>query len=202
MNDPALLLLIRHGQIEANVTRHWHGSTDSPLTAEGRLQAHRTARHLVTRVESIDAIYSSPLERTLHTARAIGRHHSVELTEDPLLREYSLGELEGVHYGDLAREHRFFQRVAADLRFTPPGGESILDVATRMTEGLQRIADRHAGEVIAVVSHGAALAIALAQFLDADPLAWTNYSVENCSVSELVLHPTPRLIEFNDTAHL
>ena len=202
MSDPTLLLLIRHGQIEANVTRHWHGSTDSPLTADGKLQAERTARHLATRVESISAIYSSPLKRTLHTARAIGRHHSLELLEEPLLREYAIGELEGVHYGDLAREHRFFERVAADLHFTPQGGESILEVATRMTEGLQRIANRHAGEVIAVVSHGAALAIALAQFLDADPLAWTNYTVENCSVSELVLHPTPRLMVFNDTAHL
>ncbi len=195
MNEPALLLLIRHGQIEANVTRHWHGSTDSPLTPEGRLQAQRTARHLGTRVESIDAIYSSPLQRAVHTARAIGRHHSLELLQEPLLREYAIGELEGLHYRELREEHRFFQRVAADLEFAPTGGESILDVATRMSVGLQRIANRHVGEVIAVVSHGAALAIALAHFLDADPLAWTNYTVENCSVSELVLHPTPRLIE-------
>lgn len=202
MTSPATLLLIRHGQIRANVTGHWHGTTDSPLTPEGRQQAERTARHLAGRDRAIGAIYTSPLQRTRHTAHAIQGHHPLELTEEPSLREYGLGELEGVLHRKLRDEHRLFQRVAEDPGYAPEGGESILAVANRMSEGLVRIADRHPGEVVVIVSHGAAIAIALAHFLDADPLAWTNYRIENCSMSELVLQPTPRLVRLNDTEHL
>lgn len=198
----ARLLLIRHGQITANVTRHWHGSTDSPLTADGRRQAERTARHLLTRVERLDAVYASPLRRALDTAAPIERHHGLSLREEPLLREYSLGELEGAPYRALLEQHGFFQRVAEDPSYAPAGGESVLDVARRMQTALTRIATCHTGEAVAVIGHAASLAVAFAQFLDADPRAWTNYTVDNCSVSELVLQPTPRLIAFNDTAHL
>ncbi|MFM7119070.1 MAG: phosphoglycerate mutase family protein, partial [Gammaproteobacteria bacterium] len=38
----AQLLLVRHGQIRANIKGHWHGSTDSPLTWTGHRQARKT----------------------------------------------------------------------------------------------------------------------------------------------------------------
>lgn len=202
MKSSATLVLIRHGQIEANVSGHWHGSIDSPLTAEGRRQAERTGSFLAKREQAIKAIYTSPLERTRHTAHAIQRHHDIELHEEPELREYGIGELEGKRYLDLHREHRFFQHVAENPHYAPHGGESLLDVAVRMSESMLRIAKHHSGEAVVIVSHGAAMGIALAHFLDAGPQAWTNYQVSNCSVSELVLHPQARLLTFNETTHL
>jgi broad specificity phosphatase PhoE len=55
---------------------------------------------------------------------------------------------------------------------------------------------------IVVVSHGAALAIALAALLDADANHWTNYQIDNCSVTELLLEPEPLIAGFNNTEHL
>ena len=67
------LWLVRHGRIEANVSGHWHGSTDSPLDAVGRQQVEAVGRWFAGSGLKIEAIYSSPLQRTRHTAEAIGR---------------------------------------------------------------------------------------------------------------------------------
>jgi broad specificity phosphatase PhoE len=53
-----------------------------------------------------------------------------------------------------------------------------------------------------VVSHGAAMAVALAALIDHNPGAWTHYHFGNCSLTELVLHPSPYVNFFNSIHHL
>ena len=68
---------------------------------------------------------------------------------------------------------------------------------------LREIAERHGpDERIAVVSHGAALGVALGTLLDNDPGRWTRYQFANCSLTELVLSPAPYVNFFNQTFHL
>ena len=55
---------------------------------------------------------------------------------------------------------------------------------------------------ILVVSHGAALAIALAGLVDGDITKWQNYYFGNCSLTELHLDPKPTLGQLNSSAHL
>ena len=98
-NTPvARLLLVRHGQIDANVQRIWHGSTDSPLTELGEQQAARTAQHLAAERPQVAAVYASPLGRTRATAEPIARALGVQLEIEPGLAEFGIGELEGVSY--------------------------------------------------------------------------------------------------------
>lgn len=201
----ARLYLVRHGQIAANVAAQWHGSTDSPLTAAGRRQAEAVAAHL--RMRALEdgapvAVYASPLERTRHTADAIGDALGLPVEIDADLREYSIGELEGIHYKELADQHGFFTKVEADWHFAPPGGESIAAVSARVTAALARIEARHRGERCIVVGHGAAFGIALGQWFDNTPTAWTRYGLTNCSITELELHPQPRVLRLNDSRHL
>lgn len=197
----ARLILIRHGQIAANLTQHWHGSTDSPLTDQGKEEVASVARHLQRSKRPISAVYASPLQRTRETAQGIATAIGQPLTLDGELREYGIGELEGTHYKDLQTQ-QFFARVAADHEYAPVGGESIGAVARRMISALQRITDRHPGTEVVVVSHGAALGIALGHVLHADPLRWTEFGIKNCSISELELRPTPRLLLMNSVEHL
>ena len=82
------------------------------------------------------------------------------------------------------------------------GGDSINTVAARIVPALQRIHEHEGSGVVAVVSHGAALGIALASLLDENPMAWRNYHVDNCSITELRLVPHAELGEFNQTSHL
>ena len=78
------------------------------------------------------------------------------------------------------------------------------EAITRITqEALREIAERHGpDERIAVVSHGAALGVALGTLLDNDPGRWTRYQFANCSLTELVLSPAPYVNFFNQTFHL
>lgn len=200
----ASLLLMRHGQIRANVAGRWHGSTDSPLTWRGRRQAKRTARFLA-RNESVSAIYTSPLQRCRNTATAVGAALDVPVEVHPELREYAIGEWEDLPFRHLYDEFNFVNLARADLDFAPPGGESLRQVSGRMVPAIRELHDRHVesdNEKILLVSHGAALAVALATLLEADPAGWTNYHFANCSLTELVLLPEPYVNFFNHTLHL
>jgi probable phosphoglycerate mutase len=200
---PTTLLLIRHGQIRANVEGRWHGSTDSPLTATGRRQAETVARYLGRRFEGIEAVYTSPLERCRDTARAIATRLGTSVVTDDDLREYGIGELEDTSYRALADQHDFFRTIGADPDYAPPGGDSLRAVAERIVRAIERIHAGHAGaQRVAIVGHGAALAIALAALLERDPVRWGNYPIANCSITELLLEPAPQLGSLNRVEHL
>lgn len=184
------LLLIRHGLIKANRQQVWHGSTDSQLLRRGRGQARRLARALQT--EELTAIVASPLRRCVDTAAPLAQNTELEVEVDERLREWSVGEWEGRPYRWLHEEHDFFDVTTKDPEFAPPEGESLRQVAERMVEALQDISQRyHDGARVAVVTHGAATAVAVAALLDGDPTLWRNYSFINCGVSELVLDSGP-----------
>jgi broad specificity phosphatase PhoE len=153
------------------------------------------------------AIYSSPMIRCLRTAQAIGSALERPLLLDEELREYGIGELEDTSFAALQSEHDFFRRIREDHDFAPLGGDSINAVARRIVPALRRIyatsyATDDSSRPIVVVSHGAALAIALATLLDADANHWTNYQIDNCSMTELLLEPEPLVGAFNNTDHL
>ena len=198
----ATLLLVRHGQIAANAERIWHGSTDSALTAHGRGEAERTARHLAQRAPAPVALYTSPLLRARETAAPIAAGLGLAPRVEPGLAEYGIGELEGISYLALAQQHRFFEKIAADPDFAPPRGESPRQVVARVCAALGAISRAHPGESVVVVSHGAALGLALGALLERDANQWQRFHLANCGLSELVLEPAPQLLSWNSTAHL
>jgi probable phosphoglycerate mutase len=199
----ANLLLIRHGQIRANKLGQWHGSTDSPLTHHGQRQARRTARHVREHFGPLRAIYSSPLRRCLHTAEAIAAATGLEVQVHEGLREYAIGEWEGMPFQQLHEQYRFVETSTRDHDFAPPGGETLREVAARIVPAIQEIHARHADDQrVLVVGHGAALSVALGALLDQDPARWIHYPFANCSLTELVLSPAPYVNFFNATHHL
>jgi broad specificity phosphatase PhoE len=199
----ANLLLIRHGQIKANKLGQWHGSTDSPLTRHGRRQARRTAHHVREHFAPLQAIYSSPLRRCRHTAEAIAAATGLEVRVHEGLREYAIGDWEGMSFQELQERHRFVEVATRDHDFAPPGGETLRAVAGRIVPAVQEIHASHdAHERVLVVGHGAALAVALGTLIDSDPARWVQYHFSNCSLTELVLSPTPYVNFFNATHHL
>ena len=120
---------------------------------------------------------------------------------EPDLREYHLGEWEGISYATLAREHRLFERMQVEPDWQPGGGESARQVAERLARSLLAIAGRHPGERVIVVSHGGALTLGLGLLLDESPGAWRRV-MDNCAVSDLWFDPAPSLGVWNDVAHL
>jgi broad specificity phosphatase PhoE len=118
------------------------------------------------------------------------------------LAEYAIGEWEGLAFSHLREKHDFFARAAADPHFAPPGGETLAAVSRRIVTALWEIHGRHEGERVLIVGHGAALAVGLGSLLDEDPRRWVDYPVANCSLTELVLSPSPYVNFFNSTYHL
>jgi broad specificity phosphatase PhoE len=199
----ASLLLLRHGQIHANRKGLWHGSTNSPLTWRGRRQARRTARFVERQHAPLAAIYTSPLERCVFTANAVAERLSVTPVVIPALTEYAIGDWEGKAFRDLASDHEFVDRATADPHFAPPGGESLTDVTRRIVPAIRSIHETHDDdERVLIVGHGAALAVAMGALIDGNPARWTDYHFSNCSLTELVLSPTPYVNFFNSTQHL
>ncbi|MGD8829114.1 MAG: histidine phosphatase family protein [Pseudomonadales bacterium] len=199
----ASLLLLRHGRIRANRQGRWHGSTDSPLDWRGRRQVSRTARHIARAHPDLTAIYTSPLGRCVETARVVGQQLDLTPVVTADLREYAIGDWEDLPFRELAEMHGFFERVAREPAFAPPGGDSLIDVASRTVAALRSIHDAHGPEErVLLVGHGAAFGVALGSLLSGDPTRWTDFQVANCSLTELMLSPAPYVNFFNSTQHL
>jgi broad specificity phosphatase PhoE len=199
--EPAILTIVRHGETSANIAGVWHGSIDTALTPRGVEQARRAADAIGALAPRASALYASPLRRARDTARSIGLVLGLEARVDADLAEYHLGELEGRTYGELMREHRLFERMAREPDWNPGGGESPRQVATRGANAMSRIAAAHPGERVVVVSHGGALTLTLSLLLDGDISEWKRV-MDNCAITELALDPSPRLLTFNEVAHL
>lgn len=195
------LLLLRHGQIKANRQGRWHGSTDSPLTLKGRIQASLTARALAQN-HNITAAYTSPLQRCIHTGRLATARLPITPSVIDGLAEMSVGDWEGEKYSRLQSEHQLIDHCTDDIQWRPPNGESLADVAQRMSDSIAQITQAHKQGTVLVVSHGAAMAIAIATLLHDDPSRWGDYHFRNCSLTELTLQEEATLGRFNDCSHL
>lgn len=196
-----VLTIVRHGQTSANLDAVWHGSINTALTAHGRRQAEAVGDWIRAHRSPVRAVYASPLDRALHTAQAIGHRFEIAPEVDPDLVEYDLGKWEGMSFQHLFEEKKLFHHMKTDPHYRPHGGESPRQVGDRLAEALRRIAARHPGERVVVVSHGGALSIAFGVLLDDDYGSWGRM-MKNCAVSELVLEPRAALLSFNLTEHL
>ncbi|MEM7080019.1 MAG: histidine phosphatase family protein [Pseudomonadota bacterium] len=196
------LYLVRHGLIKANVSRVWHGSTDSPLLWRGRRQAKRLGKYLARTLPKLDAVYSSPLQRCQRTAQLGTGYAGCDTTTLDGLAEMSVGEWEGAAFKWLVEEHDFMQRLTTDLDYAAPQGESLKQVAQRTTAALAHIRATHETGTVVAVSHGIALAVMLAATMDDDIRRWHDYQFSNCSLTHLRFDPKPALLTLNQTFHL
>jgi len=186
---PLKLLLVRHGETEGNVRRLLQGF-DDPLTERGRRQAREIAAHLAGR-DDLVAMYASPLVRTVQTARAISERIGLEPVLLEGLAEMNVGDAEGLGYEEWAE--RFPEEAerfrAEGLDFVWPGGESGRQLGRRVSVELDRILEEHRRErgAVVIVSHGGALAWALAHLLGEPDDRWPSdhMNLENCSLTEV-----------------
>ena len=148
------VILVRHGETDWNKVKRIQGSaSDTPLSETGKRQAEGVALKL--KEEKIQAIYSSPLQRAMHTAQAIARYHHLEVLPDPHLKEINVGNLEGVLAADLrSRFDEYICKYDHDHHLLKlPGGESLQDVQERAWSTVEGFVDTHSKGTIVVVSH-------------------------------------------------
>jgi len=156
-------LLIRHGETDAVGKILAGRKTGVRLNPSGKEQVERLAQTL-SRLR-IDALYTSPLERAIETAEAIGRRALLMPAILADLNEVQFGDWEGLAFQELAAKEEW-RRFNSDRRnFAPPGGESMREVQRRMAAQLETLRLRHDGQTVVAVSHCDPLRALIAHWL-------------------------------------
>lgn len=204
------ILLLRHGQSEANVNGRIQGPTD-PLTDHGRQQARLLGQHLQATYR-LDLLLSSNLNRATETAEIVAGFTGNQVEQDPRWREIDNGISVGQLWTDWRANNPDLAAVWGwDVRHADAaweGGESGRDVCRRAFAAMNDLISAHqeSDRTIGVITHGGVIAW-LAAWLNGDSLeTWpAPYGdIANCSVTEIeIAEPgVPRIARWNLTAHL
>ncbi|MFD7845153.1 histidine phosphatase family protein [Nocardia sp. NPDC059764] len=168
------LILLRHGQTEWNATDRMQGQTDTELSDIGRRQAKDCAPDMAT--NDLIAIVSSDLKRAHDTALAVAECAAMPVVTDPRLRETNLGDWEGMDHRQVDAQFPGARKAwRLDARFTPPGGESKLEVGARSLPVVQELfATREdwPGSSVMLVAHGGLIAALTAALLELPESSW------------------------------
>ena len=200
----ARIFLIRHGATVLTAEDRFAGSTNVQLSDEGRGQVRRLAARL--QGENVAAIYASPLDRTMETARILAEPHGVEVQARDGLREISHGRWEQMTRKEV--EQAFPEDAAAwekdPYTFAPVGGESGLAVTARALPVLMDIVREHPAANVLVVSHKATIRLLLSSLLGFDPRRYRDNLDQNPAALNIVDFKdavSALLTLFNDTSH-
>jgi broad specificity phosphatase PhoE len=192
-----VLILVRHGETAANSEGRLQGQVETELNDRGRGQAERLAT-AVAKLEPV-AVVSSPLRRARETAAAIGRASGIDVEIDERLTELHYGDWEGSRFGELP--NGAFDAWRADPTFTPPGGESLVDLRARVVPCIEDLLERD--RPVVAVSHVSPIKAAITWALGVGEETTWRMHLELASISRIDRRGnTPVLVTFDETAHL
>ncbi|MFX0185431.1 MAG: histidine phosphatase family protein [Candidatus Hodarchaeota archaeon] len=195
------MVLIRHGQSEANARRILQGHMDSPLTEEGRFQARNIAQRMRNAGCSFDYIYSSDLSRATETTEIIVKVIKANrILYTPLIREFDLGIMVGKSVDKMnSQDRELLDKIWSNPSQRIPNGESLDLFIYRLRTFLHLIENTNpTPSSVLVVSHGGVIYNLLKYLIQGLPEMdeW----FKNCEINEIVRPPkskTWKLIVFN-----
>ncbi len=189
------LYLIRHGATQGDGVKRYKGSLDVPLSEEGIEQIKKAAFYLSQIIkDERPVVYSSPLKRALKSAEIISGIFNVKPAVIPELMERNFGVWEGMSFDEIKEKYpeEFSLWASNPLRYSPPQGESTIEVRDRVMKALKWIlqpSDSSLQPDIIVVAHGGVNRIILCELL--------GISLENIFRIEQE-HGAINIIEFHD----
>ncbi|MFC5178474.1 histidine phosphatase family protein [Nocardioides taihuensis] len=198
------VVLVRHGRTDWNHRLRVQGQSDSALDEVGRAQADAVAPVLAALRPVL--LWSSDLARARDTALTIGKAAGLDPVYDARLREFSLGEREGLTHDEYrAADPEEFEQFRRGHYDTAPGAEPASAVRERMREVVgELLAALEPGQTGIAVSHGGAIRVATGALLGwPDDQFHTLRGLSNCGWVVLEEHPEVgalRLAAYNRTA--
>ncbi|WP_059170519.1 histidine phosphatase family protein [Bacillus sp. FJAT-27445] len=196
------LIIIRHGESEADLLGVHEGRADFPLTEHGREQAGKMAAYIAAKWKP-DIILASTLKRAWETAQFLQQASGCDLFAEPDLMEFNNGVLAG-----LPRE------IAATKYPLPPGGrpphipieggESELEFRFRAESVLQKILyEQPSDGRIAIVSHGGMISKLINAFLGLSAINETIFPTGDTGFHVLEIKNGRKMIRIlNSQVHL
>jgi broad specificity phosphatase PhoE len=194
------LMLVRHGQSEANLKHLLQGQSQGALTPLGQAQAERLAQAL--KVMSFDLILSSDLARARDTARTIAETTGVPLEFSAALREWHVGWLDGQPQATLPQH--LVDGGLSIIDFKPAGGESLRKVNQRAEAFLAELVELHPDKTLLLCSHGDFIRMLLASLLRQTLEEALTIKLDNTSLTILERESSGiwKLKSLNNTDHL
>jgi len=189
-----LALLIRHALVQAQETLGRRPTV--PLSEEGEAQA----RLLAEQLESLElsAIFASPSERTLQTARILAESRAMDVETDGCLNEIDFGEWDNREISSLkpVASWHSFNTFRSGTRC--PGGEMMIEVQSRVVGFLERLTTKYPEGAVVLVSHADVIRAAVCHYIGVpldlslririSPASLTILRLENSSAELLKLN--------------
>ena len=181
------VILVRHGETEANRRKCFAESDDIRLTETGRLQAQELAARLAHEFRP-QILCSSEFARARETSEIIAAILGLQPETIPGIQERNFGILKGHPYdrmGEAMTADPLYDP-ARSWQWRPAGGESLEDVRRRAIDAVGAARARHPGKDIVIVCHGAVIQ-AICAHIGGE---WSeSYVPPNCGVVELIHTP-------------
>ncbi len=148
------VILVRHGQSEANVGGFFAGWSNAELSALGKRQAEATADYIVNHYK-INKVYASDLTRAFDTGKAVADRLGMDVIPEKGMREIFAGDWEMRTFDDLttayAEEYGVWLKDIGNAAC--PKGESVAELGKRIYSTVSRIAAENEGKTVLIATH-------------------------------------------------
>lgn len=177
------IFLVRHGATD--VSKHALAGRTSGiyLNDEGRRQARTLKEHLNSR--DFAAVISSPMERTIETAKILAADNGPNVEVDSRFNELDFGVWEGKTFAELMDHPLWPEYNQYRSIHRPPGGEALVEVQGRAWKGIQSLCEKFGESTVLVVSHADVIRSILMLVLGMPPDNVLRLDIPPASLSEL-----------------
>jgi alpha-ribazole phosphatase/probable phosphoglycerate mutase len=181
------LLLVRHGETLSNIKKIYAGKGSESLTKKGIHQAIEVGEKL--RSYKVHALYSSPIERALQTAKIIGDSVGLDVIVDESFREMDLGIWEGLSENDIylkyPEEWKLWKNRLVELKL--PGRETLEDLLNRVLVRIKKNFRNAEKQNVLIVTHVAVIRVLLLWQAKKSLNFYKTIHVPNAEVFEILI---------------
>lgn len=149
------LILVRHGESEANFWGIFAGHFDADLSKRGMEQAKLAASYIKENYK-VDLAFASDLKRAFKTGKCIADHiGGLEVTPVKALREIQAGKWDGEKFDDIERIYKNDYAVwRNDIgNACATDGESVKELSERVMAEIEKIAVENDGKTVLIATH-------------------------------------------------
>ena len=186
MNSTAtVVILVRHGHTPTTGKILPGRAKGLHLSDLGKEQAAKVASNLEP-LRKVKAVYSSPMERTIETAKPIAKAFGMKVQRHQGLIEADFGKWTGRKLSDLRKLNDWEKVQKNPSLFRFPDGESFMEIQSRMVTAVSSICENHKGEIVVAVSHADTIKAFLTAALGTPLDLFQRLHVSPCSVSPVI----------------
>lgn len=196
------VFLCRHGESDYNREGRIQGDSDfAKLTGHGVRQSELLKKRLDKK--KFDAMYSSPLRRSMETSHIV-RPNGMDILTDKGLKERDFGEFEGRVWEQVEEDIRNEYRATRELPGVK-GAESSEEMQKRVWACFREIIKENKGKKVLVMTHGGFIAVVMAIITNTPLRLRGRFQTDNGSITVINYDGEDKAFEverFNDTSHL